>query len=249
VLSVDFAEPAGYLMWAHGLGRTLISLDGKELLCDPDPTKKHWVRMLVAQALPLAATVRGLEVFHASAVVLDGGAVLFAGPMGAGKSSLAAAFVRAGAKMIGDDVATLELQDGALTVYAGSSVLQLRDAEDEALSAEAREALGEQIPTVGGKHRYVSERVFDALPLRAVFLLERSAEEPAVEPLPSVSPFELIASTFNLSVRSPERLQRQLDVVSAVASLGLAHRLRVQPNVNASTLAGIVQAEFAVPTP
>jgi hypothetical protein len=248
LLSVDVAEPAGYLMWARGLGRALISRDGSELLCDPDPTRPDWMRMLVAQALPLAATVRGLEVLHASAVVLDGRAVLFAGPVGAGKSSLAAAFVRAGAQLVGDDVATLELDEQGLTVYPGSAVLQLRDAEDEALSAQAREALGERMPTAAGKHRYVSERMPDPAPLGAVFLLERSAAEPAVERLAAVSPFELIASTFNLSVRTPARLQRQLDVVSAIAKLGLAHRLRVQPDVDAETLASIVQAELAAPT-
>jgi hypothetical protein len=87
----------------------------------------------------------------------------------------------------------------------------------------------------------VSARAPAPAPLGGVFLLERSAEEPAVERLGAVDPFELIASTFNLSVRTPERLRRQLDVVSAIASGRLAYRLRVQPGVDASRLAAIVQ--------
>src|ERR1700704_2952192 len=86
LLSVDFAEPAGYLLWAREFGRVLISADGCELLCEPDQANEDWASIVAAQALPLAATIRGLEVLHASGVVLDGRAVLIAGPPGAGKS-------------------------------------------------------------------------------------------------------------------------------------------------------------------
>ncbi len=158
---------------------------------------------------------------HASGVVLDGRAVLLLGPAGAGKSSLAAALLRAGGQLLSDDVVALRLSDGALIAHAGSVALQLRAAEDERLSAEERAALGRPAGTVEGKQRYVSGEAPDAAPLGCVFLLERSAREPAVERLEAVDPFELIASTFNLSVRTPARLRRQLDVVSAIASSGV----------------------------
>jgi hypothetical protein len=92
----------------------------------------------------------------------------------------------------------------------------------------------------------VGDSVPDPAPLGALYLLERSAEEPAVERLEAVNPFELIASTFNLSVRTPTRLQRQLDVVSTIASNGLVQRLRVQPGVDATRLATIIQAQLAM---
>jgi hypothetical protein len=239
--SVDVAEPAGYLLWARDFGSVLISPDGVELLCEPDPANEDWAGIVSAQALPLAATLRGLEVLHASGVVLDGRAVLVTGPPGAGKSSLAAALVRAGGQLLSDDAVALALSDGRLIAHSGSMALQLRTAEHERLSAEDRAALGRPAGSIDGKHRYVSAGAPTAAPLGGVFLLERSAEEPAVERLGAVDPFELIASTFNLSVRTPERLRRQLDVVSAIASGGLAHRLRVQPGVDASRLAAIVQ--------
>jgi hypothetical protein len=243
LLSVDFAEPAGYLLWAREFGRVLISPDGLELLCEPNPANDDWARLLSAQALPLAATIRGLEVLHASGVVLDGRALLVAGAPGAGKSSLAAALVRAGAQLLSDDAVALELSDGGLIAHAGSMVLQLRSTEDEQLSTDERAALGRSTGSSGGKHRYLSESVPAPVPLSGVLLLERSAEEPALERLAAVNPFELIASTFNLSVRTPSRLQRQLDVVSVIASNGLAYRLRVQPGVDATRLATIVQSQ------
>jgi hypothetical protein len=244
LLSVDFAEPAGYLMWARDFARVLIAADGAELLCEPDPSNEQWANILAAQALPLAATLQGLEVMHASGVVLNGSALLIAGPPGAGKSSLAAALVRAGGRLLSDDAVALELTDDELIAHAGSVVLQLREREDGALSAEARAALGQPAPSSGGKQRYLSADAPAPAPLGSLFLLERSAQQPAVERLTAVNPFELIASTFNLSVRTPTRLQRQLDVVSAIASKGLAYRLRVQPHVDATKLAGILQLEL-----
>jgi hypothetical protein len=244
LLTVDVAAPVGYLLWARDFGRVLISPDGLELLCEPDPENEDWASIVAAQALPLAATIRGLEVLHASGVVLDGKAVLVTGRPGAGKSSLAAALIRSGGRLLSDDAVALQLSEGRLIAHAGSVALQLRDAEDERLSTEERAALGRPASCSSGKHRYISSTVPDAVPLGSLFLLERSNEGPAVERLDAVDPFELIASTFNLSVRTPERLQRQLDVVSAIASSKLAHRLRVQPDVSASSLAMSIQAHL-----
>jgi hypothetical protein len=249
LMTVDFAEPAGYLLWVRDLGRVLISPDGLELLCEPDPTEEGWASIVAAQALPLAATLRGLEVFHASGVVLDGRALLFSGPPGAGKSSLAAALVRARGQLLSDDAVALALNDGTLTAYAGSVVLQLRAAEDRQLSADGRATLGRPANSAFGKQRYVNESVPDPAPFGGLFLLEHSAGGPPVEQLAAVNPFELLASTFNLSVRTPARLQRQLDVVSAIASSGMVYRLRVQPGIDATRLASIVREQLPVLIP
>jgi hypothetical protein len=239
--AVDFAEPAGYLLWARDHGRVLISPDGAELLCEPDTANADWASIVSAQALPLAATIRGLEVLHASGVVLNGRAVLFVGPSGVGKSSLAAALVRLGGRLLSDDAVALAQSDGGLIAHAGSMTLQLRAAEDERLSYDQRAVLGHPAGSIEGKRRYLSPGAPGPAPLGSVFLLERSARRPTVEALDAVSPFALLASTFNLSVRTAARLRRQLDVVSAIAAGGLVHRLRVQPDVDATLLAAIVQ--------
>jgi hypothetical protein len=245
LLTVDFAASVGYMLWAKDFGRVLISPSGEELLCEPDPENDAWANIVPAQALPLAATIRGLEVFHASGVVFDGKAVLFAGPPGAGKSSLAATFVREGAQLLSDDAVALELKDGALLAHAGSTVLQLRSGEDERLSEQARASLGEPTDSPFGKQRYVSGDTPDPAPLGSVFLLERSTDEPALERLEVVNPFDLIASTFNLSVRTASRLRNQLDIVSAIDSGDVTYRLRVQPHVDATELASIVRDALA----
>jgi hypothetical protein len=247
--TIDFAEPAGYLLWNRDHGHVLISCDGRELLCEPDPANEQWATIVAAQALPLAATLRGLEVLHASGVVLDGRAVLITGAAGAGKSSLAAALLRAGGLLLSDDAVALSLHDGALIAHAGSVALQLRATEDERLSASERDALGRVAGAVEGKQRYVSATAPPPTPFGGLFLLERSAERPAVQRLEAVSPFVLLGSTFNLSVRTPQRLRHQLDVVGALAASGLVHRLRVQPGVDATALATLVREHLSARQP
>ncbi len=245
LLTVDLAEPAGYLLDAVGVARVLVSLDGHEVLCDPDPAEPDWAFVLAAQALPLAATLRGFEVLHASGVVTGAGAVLFAGEPGAGKSSLAAAMLRAGATLLGDDAIALREGDGELLAHPGTGSLYLRAAEHERLSEAERGRLG---PAVGfaGRER-VALAPAPPTPLAALFLLERASAGPEVEPLESVDPFELLAATFNLSVRTPERLVRQLDLVGTLAEGALVHRLRILPDGDATASAAAVESYLGTP--
>ncbi len=74
-----------------------------------------------------------------------------------------------------------------------------------------------------------------AVPARA--LHARSA----IERIEAVDPFALLASTFNLSVRTPERLARHLDLAVALAATRRIYRLRVQPGTDATQLAEIVR--------
>jgi hypothetical protein len=246
IRSVDFDQRVGYLLWAQGYGRVLISPDGLRLLCAPDPENPQWAGILAAQALPLAATLRGLEVLHAAGVTLDGEAILFAGPSGAGKSSLAAALLGAGASLLSDDAVALQMADGGtLLAHSGSLTLQLRAAEHQRLSAAELDVLGREAGISEGKQRYIGQPAITPVPLSCLFLLERSSKKPVVEELHAVNPFELLASTFNLSVQTPERLRRQLDVVAALACAGCVCRLRIPSWLNASRLAEIALEHLA----
>jgi hypothetical protein len=244
VLTVDLAEPAGYLLEAAGVGRVLVSLDGTELLCDPDPSRADWGFLLAAQALPLAATLRGYEVLHAAGVVLAGEAVLFAGPPGAGKSSLAAALLRRGGELLSDDAVALEWQEGPVVAHPGAGALYLRAAEQDRLDAGERGKLGPSSPSLS-RHRYEPPERSAAAPFGALFLLERAREGAAIERIEGGDPFALLAATFNLSVRTPERLTRQLDAAGALAATERVYRLRILPGTDATALAGAVEEHLA----
>ncbi len=64
-------------------------------------------------------------VHQASAVVIEGRAVLIEGPPGSGKSSLALALIARGAGLIGDDAVTLSAKAGRLIASAPPNIAGL----------------------------------------------------------------------------------------------------------------------------
>ncbi|AUX70891.1 serine kinase [Porphyrobacter sp. HT-58-2] len=64
-------------------------------------------------------------VYPASAVAIDGGALLIEGPPGSGKSSLALALIEHGARLIGDDAVTLTAQNDCLIASAPPNIAGL----------------------------------------------------------------------------------------------------------------------------
>ena len=70
--------------------------------------KRDVSRWLSGTVLALWLERRGIPVFHASAVVVDSRAIAFLGTNGAGKSSLAAAFMKRGYSMLTDDALAVD---------------------------------------------------------------------------------------------------------------------------------------------
>ena len=242
-LTVELALPAGYLLHAPGFGRILIAPDGSELICDPEPGSSEWGVLITAQALPLAATLHGFEVLHASGVVVRDSAALFAGTSGAGKSSLAAALLRHGAPLLSDDAIVLESRGDMLIAHPGAAMLQLGAAEHNRLSLRERAVLGTPEAFLD-KQRYNLSVSATPTPLGDLFLVERSTHGLPLERIEAVDPFELLASTFNLSVRTPTRLARHLDLAVSLAATERVYRLRVRPDMDATRLAKIVHAHL-----
>lgn len=62
------------------------------------------------------------QLVHASAVAIDGGAVLIRGPSGAGKSDLALRLIDAGAQLVADDQALLRRAGDRVWVTAPAAI-------------------------------------------------------------------------------------------------------------------------------
>lgn len=93
-------------------------------MAGPDP---ELLSALVAgNVLSLYLQLQGHYVGHASAVLYESMALAFAGGRGAGKTTLAARFVTAGAKIITDDALRIDPGGGAALCHSGSSTLRLR---------------------------------------------------------------------------------------------------------------------------
>jgi hypothetical protein len=115
---------------------------------------------------------RGRLALHASAVALDGAAVLFCGRSGAGKSTLAAALSQRGYAVVADDVA-------AITIGEGGVPLIHRDHRDLKLWRDAAQGLGltdragPELARRSGKY-YIAPAAahgWEPMPLAAIYFL------------------------------------------------------------------------------
>ncbi|HEY6506916.1 MAG TPA: hypothetical protein VIY56_02830 [Vicinamibacterales bacterium] len=77
------------------------------------------VSFVLGPVLAFALRLRGAVPLHASGVVVNGEALLFAGPPGAGKSSTVAALGALGHRVLSDDVVPLSLVGGQLVASPG----------------------------------------------------------------------------------------------------------------------------------
>ncbi|MCL5271205.1 MAG: hypothetical protein M1457_11815 [bacterium] len=88
---------------------------------DPD----YVCAYLLGVVLGVLLHQRGMLVLHASCIMLDGAACLFAGAMGAGKSTFAASLLPVGARLLADDIAAVEWRDGIPWAQAGYPMMRL----------------------------------------------------------------------------------------------------------------------------
>jgi hypothetical protein len=241
VWSVDIDRNLRLQIYAPGLAMMEVSPDGLEISCAPegDNADPNWPALIIAQALPFAATLRGLEVFHASAITLDGRALLFSGVPGSGKSSLATQLVLRGAGLLSDDAVAV---DGDLIAHPSTGSIRLRDAEFARLDQATRDRLS-VMPTAQFDGRMIgSVTPVDPAPIAALYVFEHDSQGPAIEPV-AVEPAVLLGATFVIaSVRTPELLGRHLDMCAQIAARIPVFKLRVTPGIDAGMLAEQVLA-------
>jgi hypothetical protein len=241
MMSVDVDAGGAYLVQAPGYGKHVVSANGLRItsvLRSDAPW--NWQRLFVAQALPLAAMVRGLEPLHASAVSFDGRAVAISAPSGTGKTSIAMHLVARGGALLTDDVLVVEPTPSGVQAHPGARLLSAHPHELAAVPTAARERLGTVLE--------IGEKVYLRVPLesepRLLIAVYRLIREPACDGLRIIeeapaNPRDLLAMTFLTYVKSRERQIRHLELASC-----LAHRTRVfavrlppdLPAVEAATL-------------
>jgi hypothetical protein len=212
---VIHADERGYHFDVRGTGRYALSADGRQARCAPAPGAGFsWRRYLVGQVIPFAALLQGLEVFHASAVELDGAVVALAAGTGAGKSTLALNLHLGGAGFVTDDVLAVELRGDEPFVHPGLGAAKIRRAARGLVDCGR---LGAPASSDSHESRYVVEPVPGQLPLGTFCVLERSSGRDVRAAVADAAPFRLLASTFNLVVATPARLEAQLAVCAAIA--------------------------------
>lgn len=170
-----------------------------------DDLPPQTVRNLLAdQVEPRVLAHEGVFVIHASAVEVDGAAILFTGTSGVGKSTLAASFDRSGIALLCDDAVIVECTDGRATALPLYPSLRLHPDSLAALFPES--PLSEAPLYHGMKRRLELPEPIGAsqvpLPIAAVFALGamHSTGELRINPIaPAELCMTLVANSFSLN--------------------------------------------------
>lgn len=237
-----------YLVHHDHYGRFRVTADGTDVACAPrDLPDWQWQRFLVGQVLPLAALQQGLEPLHASAVEVEGRALLCLGTSGAGKTSTALHMVHAGAELLTDDVTATEVRDGEVLAHPGAALASIDPVELERLEQKGS-AIGPRLGVQDGEVRLLVERRSEVpAPVGGIYVLVRSDEFQAlsVNPLPESRTAVLLGATFNAYAQHRDRLLVQLDVCARLADTVPMWLVEVPPGARAALVADAILDGFA----
>ncbi|HXV06345.1 MAG TPA: hypothetical protein VFP23_10625 [Solirubrobacterales bacterium] len=247
-LAIDSDPKRGYRFYVED-GTFELTPDGRWATAHPAPNSAwRWRRYLTGQVLPFAALLQGLEVFHASAVEIDGSAVALLGGSGVGKSTLALNLHLAGAGFVTDDVIAVERSGSTVVVHPGIPAAKVRQAARELIGPDPRGALGEPASEDDFELRFRVEGPAGPLPLGVVCLLEPSAGDAEIEFAEErADPWRLLGNTFNLIVQDSERLNAQLDLCAQIASQAHCLRVRVPSRPGPEAAAGLAARLWKLP--
>jgi len=219
-------DGSSYVRWSH-LGEFLVSADGRRIMCrwiGKIPSESFQVYLL-GQALSFALVKKGFEPLHATAVEMNGEAVVFLGTSGLGKSSLAGYLIQAGHRLITDDMLMLRKNGAEFQACPGPARIKL-------FPSMAKRFLG--ILTTGVPMNRKAEKLIlplnsdqrcpSSIPLKAIYTLffahvGGEGQPVKIEPMSSREGFvHLVSHTFNYLIVDKDRLHRQFTETAAVAA-------------------------------
>lgn len=216
-LTVDGGPQGSFVMAAPGHGVCTVVADGTRVECAGEGDRAAADRLLLAQALPTAAVLQGLEVLHAGAVAVGDAALAVTAPSGVGKSTVVAALVQTGARLLADDVLAVESREGSgVLAHPGPGVLALdRD---------------------GGAKAQLPHEPSPPARLRHLLFLERgpAGSELELEWLDPPDPRRLLTATFVTHVSSAARSLAQLEACAQIAATAACAVVRVPHGADAA---------------
>ena len=191
-----YSDGSAFRLWIGDGGWFSIDPEAGRIEVPADGGVRTEERLWGIPAL-LCFRARGDLPLHAAAVDVGGGAVLLAAPRTYGKTTMAAAFHRAGHRVLSEDTSCVRLGPGA-AVIPGPAMLRLRRDVAARIDLPRARRVGEDDDRV----HYALAEPGDCgpLPLKAVLFLDESNGEAELEP---VEQPEAIRDLWALSFRLP----------------------------------------------
>ena len=222
---------SGYLLRFPDLVDYLVSPDGRAVVCHPVPgvTAQTIQHLYDNQVLPLALSRLGKLVLHASAVEVEGRAVVFVGESGRGKSTLAASFATSGFRFLTDDGLVVEEKGDGYVVLPSQPSIRLWEDSQEALLHPATPTAPPVQYTP--KARFLAGRdvAFCGEPRalgRFYFLGGGGSAEIAIARLEaSEAMMELVKHSFLLDIQARDLIASHFDQLSRLVALRSFYRL------------------------
>ncbi|MCM3874361.1 MAG: hypothetical protein ND895_27035 [Pyrinomonadaceae bacterium] len=194
----EITSREAHFFWAH-LGKFRVRR-GTEIVVDPIPEVEE--RLL---RLPLLGTIlavllhqRGYLVLHASSVAIDGGALIFLGNKGWGKSTMAATLYGRGHLLISDDVVAIKFDDQGLPIVV-PGFPQFKLYPEAVLSSlgDDYETLPELAAGYEKRGRPVTERFAQRpVPLKGIYALGCGPVSTLIPLEPQAGLLTLIANSY-----------------------------------------------------
>lgn len=216
-----------FLFEVPSVARFLIS-GGSDIAIDPAPgIDEASVRVfLLGSAFGALLLQRGLFVLHGNAIEIDGQCLICVGPSGIGKSTLTAAFIKRGYRVLADDVVPIDNDGVALPGFP-----RIKLWKDTAKKLEIETAGLSRIRPALEKFNMPLADHFCATPrpvTRICVLSEHHDDTVNITPITRLQKFEVLkANTYRPRFMSGMNLQREhLSQSSALA--GKVSMARVQ---------------------
>jgi hypothetical protein len=235
---------AGYRLEYRNCAVFDVDLEQRTMAGDTIACAEEMFRhFLLDQVVPLVMSLE-TPVLHASTVVIDGRLVAFAGPGGAGKSTIATALARRGHAIGGDDallVTARERSASAVPAYPGVRLW----ADSERAVAAGLTGWGRTEPSA--KQRFTSGLPFarGESVLTDVYVIDRAAAGSIgfARLSPRDAVVELLRETYRLALDDRAAMARELDALTAIASRLACWRLSFPRRLEAwPVLAAAVEA-------
>ena len=218
-----YRTETGYLLRFPDLADFQVAVDGTNVTCSPAPdvSEETTQHLYLNQVLPLAQSMMGKLVFHASAVEIGDSAVAFVADSGRGKSTLAASFATNGFRFLTDDGLVVEEEiDGYLAIPSHPSIRLWQDSQEELIPSETETAPSLEFTS---KARFLAGKdiVFCDQPRslqRVYFLGDGSAPKLIFQRMTAAEAFvEWVKHSFLLDVEDKTLLAGQFDQVTQLA--------------------------------
>ena len=238
-LTIDKTLDGAYLVRFEDNTSFTVTPNGRSIALVNAPseyTKDDVAAYALGPVLAIALHLQGAVLLHASAVLMNARALLFAGDAGSGKSTIAAALHRLGHPVLADDVVEV-VEGGALA--AAPAIRLWPDALDALFGSAA--AFPDRAPS-WPKKIVATESVDDGPhDIAAILFLESRDEEPRIERLAPLDAWQrLTANVYTAPL--PGGARNAFELTTSLANRIPMYALSAPPLTQIEQLSALLEA-------